>query len=129
MSDETQPYKAGFEAMYERMHGEEKCVICGTVLNIHGCLNCGAPVCCPKCCDKAEHETDIVFRLRHQDCEDMTTLIRDAVNEILSLRIIASNHRDGRLDALEKLAKRQGPALDIDVWPNAKLRGASDEAN
>ena len=30
---------------------KEKCAECGTVLNIHGCLNCGAPVCCPKCCD------------------------------------------------------------------------------
>ena len=27
-----------------------KCNACGTVLNIHGCLNCGAPVCCSKCC-------------------------------------------------------------------------------
>lgn len=34
---------------------EEKCEICRTVLNIHGCLNCGAPVCCLKCCMDDTH--------------------------------------------------------------------------
>jgi len=34
---------------------EEKCAVCGTVLNIRGCLNCGAPVCCQKCCE-LEHQ-------------------------------------------------------------------------
>ena len=58
-------------------------------------------------------ENDIVFRLRHPACEDMTTLLRDAVNEISNLRTIAAQHRDGRLEALEKLAKYQGPALDL----------------
>lgn len=70
-------------------------------------------------------ENDIIFRLRHPACEDMTTLLRDAVIEIRNLRLVASQHRDGRLDALEKLAKHQGPALEVDVWPNGEVDGPS----
>ena len=28
----------------------EKCEVCGTNL-VTRCLHCGAPVCCPKCCN------------------------------------------------------------------------------
>ena len=35
----------------------ETCDICGTVL-INRCLRCGAPVCCPKCCEESEMEAD-----------------------------------------------------------------------
>ena len=31
---------------------DETCDECGTQL-INRCLTCGAPVCCPKCCDEA----------------------------------------------------------------------------
>ena len=99
------------------MMDKEKCAECGTVLNIHGCLNCGAPVCCPKCCN----QDSIVHRLAHPATEDMTILLRDAATSIIELTRIAAEHRDGRLDALERLAKHQGQALDADVWnvPNA----------
>lgn len=29
---------------------DEICEHCETLLNRSGCLVCGAPVCCPKCC-------------------------------------------------------------------------------
>lgn len=29
----------------------ERCEECGTIL-INRCLRCGAPVCCPKCCEE-----------------------------------------------------------------------------
>jgi hypothetical protein len=32
-----------------------KCDTCGTEL-INRCLQCGAPVCCPKCCNEATAE-------------------------------------------------------------------------
>jgi hypothetical protein len=63
------------------------------------------------------NEHDIVFRLKHPACEDITTLLRDAVVFINDLRLLATQHRDGRLDALEKLAALRGPSLDVDVWP------------
>lgn len=114
--DETRPYKKGFEAMYKRMHERNLCDLCGTQV-INNCCICGAPVCCPKCCN----QDSIVHRLTHPSTEDMTILLRDAAIAIMELQHVAAQHRDGRLDALEKLAKHQGPALDVDVWngPNA----------
>ncbi len=33
-----------------------KCDHCGTEIVIDGCWRCGAPQCCPKCCDEAFRE-------------------------------------------------------------------------
>jgi hypothetical protein len=66
---------------------------------------------------------DIVEQLRHDAADRITPYfaagtMEIAAKEIVNLRIIAAQHRDGRLEALEKLAKHQGPALDIDTWPD-----------
>lgn len=37
----------------------EKCGVCGTDLLLRGCEMCGAPVCCPKCCDEAAQEQKV----------------------------------------------------------------------
>jgi len=37
----------------------EVCINCGTKLNLYGCPKCGAPACCPKCCDEAEKQNPI----------------------------------------------------------------------
>ena len=71
---------------------------------------------------------DIVEQLRHDAADKIcpyfaAQTMEIAANEIVTLRIIAAQHRDARLAALEELAKHQGPALDVDVWPNAEIRG------
>ena len=67
---------------------------------------------------------DIVEQLRHDAADKIcpyfaAQTMEIAANEIVTLRIIAAQHRDARLAALEELAKHRGPALDVDVWPNA----------
>ena len=68
---------------------------------------------------------DIVEQLRHDAADKICPYfaahtMEIAANEIVNLRIIAAQHRDGRLDALQKLSKHYKPALDIDVWPDEK---------
>jgi len=29
---------------------KSRCDECGATINLHGCLTCGAPQCCPQCC-------------------------------------------------------------------------------
>ena len=63
---------------------------------------------------------DIVEQLRHDAADKIcpyfaVQTMEIAANEIVNLRIISAQHRDGRLAALEELAKNQGPALDVDV--------------
>jgi len=50
-----------------------RCEHCGATLNVSGCQRCGAPVCCPQCCQiqslterarKAERERDEALGLR-----------------------------------------------------------------
>jgi len=37
----------------------DRCEHCGTKLNLDGCLLCGAPVCCPHCCQITSFEMEI----------------------------------------------------------------------
>jgi hypothetical protein len=60
----------------------ERCEHCGATLNVSGCQRCGAPVCCPQCCQiqsltervrKVERERDDALQVhvdRRYRCPD-----------------------------------------------------------
>ena len=47
--------------MTDKNEGLKACICedCGTELNMNGCLVCGAPVCCPRCCQVNSFEMEI----------------------------------------------------------------------
>jgi len=80
--EEVHQSYGGLPSKCDEQQKRERCEHCGATLNVSGCQRCGAPVCCPQCCQiqsltervrKAERERDDALQVhvdRRYRCPD-----------------------------------------------------------